>query len=92
MKPKNETELVDWIYTMHLQNLSGREDFTESFKQGITATIKELRELKLFDLHGVTQRSEPVCPVCRDKGYYTYGGSFGGPVMTQRCSCGANGG
>ena len=40
----------------------------------------------------VSQQSEPVCPVCRGKGYYTYGGSFGGSVMTQRCSCGANGG
>ena len=53
MEFKNEAELIDWIYTMHLQNLSGREDFTEAFKQGITATIKELRELKLFDLHSV---------------------------------------
>ena len=33
----------------------------------------------------------PVCPLCKDKGYYSFGGSFGGAVQTVRCSCGANG-
>ena len=49
--------------------------------------IKEPREgetddteqgaLPIFDV------SDTACP-----GYYSYGGSFGGPTMTQRCSCG----
>lgn len=28
-----------------------------------------------------------VCPYCFDTGFYTYGGSFGGSTMTERCFC-----
>ena len=43
-----------------------------------------------LNILAVSQAKRPVCPICRDTGYYTYGGSFGGATMTQRCSCGAN--
>ena len=33
----------------------------------------------------------PVCPLCKGKGEYSFGGSFGGTVQTVRCPCGANG-
>ena len=33
----------------------------------------------------------PVCPLCKGKGEYSFGGSFGGAVQTVRCPCGANG-
>ena len=55
MEIKNESELINWVYDMHLQNLSGREDFTQAFKQGIEATIEELRELKLLNLPDVVK-------------------------------------
>lgn len=31
--------------------------------------------------------NSPVCPRCLDTGFFTYGGSFGGPTMTERCFC-----
>lgn len=45
MKFQNEKELVEWVYDMHLQNLSGRENFEEAFKNGIESTIEELKIL-----------------------------------------------
>ena len=47
---KTKEELIDWIYTMHLQNTNGRESGDEMFKLGIEACLRELSELKLFDL------------------------------------------
>jgi hypothetical protein len=29
-----------------------------------------------------------VCPLCKNTGEYSFGGSFGGSVQTQRCPCG----
>lgn len=29
------------------------------------------------------------CSMCHGTGEYSYGGSFGGPTMTQSCKCGA---
>lgn len=49
MKFKSEEDLIEWVYDMHLQNLSGREDFVTAFKCGIEATIEELKDLKLFN-------------------------------------------
>jgi|AntAceMinimDraft_17_1070374.scaffolds.fasta_scaffold699068_1 hypothetical protein len=58
MDIKNEKELIEWVYDMHLQNLSGREDFLEAFKQGIESTIEELKELKFLNLDFVVGGSE----------------------------------
>lgn len=60
MKFKNETELIDWIYTMQLQNTNGRESHNEMFKKGIEATVTELCELKLLNLHGVNNRASKL--------------------------------
>ena len=60
MEIKNEKELIEWVYDMHLQNLSGREDFVDAFKQGIEATIDELKELKFLNLPFVINRSYSI--------------------------------
>ena len=67
MDIKNEKELIEWVYDMHLQNLSGREDFTEAFKNGIEATIEELKELKFLNLPFVSNNEVRVkfCEVCQ---------------------------
>lgn len=41
---KSKEELVDWIYTIHLQNTNGRETHEEMFKLGIEACLEELEE------------------------------------------------
>ena len=41
---KSILELTEEIYWLELQNLSGREDFQESFRKGITAAIEHLQE------------------------------------------------
>lgn len=51
---KTEQELIDWIYSMQLQNTNGRETYDEMFKLGIEACLNELRELKLFSIPDVT--------------------------------------
>lgn len=38
-------ELIDWIYTMHLQNNTEHNTFEEAFKAGIECAIEELIEL-----------------------------------------------
>lgn len=43
-----KNDLIEWVYTMYLQNLSGRENFDESFKYGIESTINELIELQII--------------------------------------------
>lgn len=60
MEIKSEKELIEWVYEMHLQNLNGREDFVDAFKQGIEATIEELEELKFLNLPFVVGRSEQL--------------------------------
>jgi hypothetical protein len=61
MEFKNEQQLIEWVYTMRLQNTNGRETHNEMFKQGIEAAINELKQLKLLDLHIVIKS---VCPKC----------------------------
>lgn len=40
-------------------------------------------------LLALEKRSETeVCPLCNNTGEYSFGGSFGGSVQTQRCPCG----
>ena len=36
--------LIDYAYTLNLQNLSGREDFEEAFRLGIMTGVDELIE------------------------------------------------
>lgn len=50
---KTEQELIEWIYSMQLQNTNGRETCDEMFKLGIEACLTELRELKLFSIPDV---------------------------------------
>jgi hypothetical protein len=64
MEFKNEQELIEWVYTMHLQNTNGRETHNEMFKQGIEAAINELKQLKLLDLHIVMKS---VCQYCKEQ-------------------------
>jgi hypothetical protein len=65
MDIKNEKELIEWVYDMHLQNLSGREDFVDAFKKGIEATIEELKELKFLNKHIVIKGAAgAVCDIC----------------------------
>ena len=40
-----QDKLVDEIYWLELQNLSGREDFQEAFRLGIQAAVEHLTEL-----------------------------------------------
>lgn len=47
---KSKEELTEWIHAMHLQNTNGRESGDEMFKLGIEACLKELIDLKLFEL------------------------------------------
>ena len=35
----------------------------------------------------ISDVSNSVCPLCHGTGYYSYGGSFGGAVQTERCHC-----
>ena len=39
-----EDKLVDEIYWLELQNLSGREDFQKAFRLGIQAAVEHLTE------------------------------------------------
>ena len=40
----SEQALVNEIYWLELQNLSGREDFQEAFRLGIQAALDHLKE------------------------------------------------
>ena len=42
---RREEKLVDEIYWLYLQNLSGREDFQEAFRLGIESAVEHLTEL-----------------------------------------------
>jgi hypothetical protein len=41
-------EFIEYVETLHLQNLSGREDFHKAFQLGIGAAFDEIEELGLF--------------------------------------------
>ena len=41
MKSRME-KLIDEIFWLNLQNLSGREDFQEAFREGIRAAVEHL--------------------------------------------------
>lgn len=62
MEFKTESELVEWVYDMHLQNTNGRESHSEMFKLGIEAAIEELKELKLLKL---PHSMKSVCAKCK---------------------------
>ena len=84
-KFKTEQELIDWIYSMQLQNTNGRETYNEMFKLGIEACLTELRELKLFSIPAVIKSvcddctaypfdergKTPLCETCRGNHYQT---------------------
>tara|TARA_B100001750_G_C15323054_1_gene503232 strand:+ start:561 stop:842 length:282 start_codon:yes stop_codon:yes gene_type:complete len=55
---KDNKELAEWVYDMHLQNTNGRETHEEMFKLGIENTIEELTELNLLGLFSVSQQRE----------------------------------
>jgi hypothetical protein len=55
-------EFIEYVETLHLQNLSGREDFHKAFQLGIGAAFDEIKQLeltavvqakpeKVFDIH-----------------------------------------
>jgi hypothetical protein len=58
MKEFKTEELIEWIYTMQLQNTNGRETPEEMFRLGIEATISEMKELKLLNMHFIVGQSE----------------------------------
>jgi len=71
---KTADDLAEWVYTMHLQNTSGRETENEMFRLGIENCIQELTELNLLDLPVVTKTERSAvlgCPECgcRKSGY-----------------------
>lgn len=76
-----------------------KENLThEQYKQLLLdngVIIKEPREGKTDDTEQgalpIFDVSDTACPICHGLGSYTYGGSFGGPTMTQQCSCGQAG-
>jgi len=48
MSKEEEEKLVEEIYWLELQNLSGREDFQKAFEAGIRAAVSHFSEqLKL---------------------------------------------
>ncbi|MDA3854985.1 MAG: hypothetical protein PF569_01910 [Candidatus Woesearchaeota archaeon] len=44
-KDKTKEEIIDLVYTLHLQNTSGRETPDEMFRLGIEACYEELCEV-----------------------------------------------
>lgn len=59
-----------------------------------TQKSKRFREIgkQRDELRKILELSKPKntpakCHLCHDTGLFTYGGSFGGATMTQRCSC-----
>lgn len=48
---------------------------------------KEEYKKLLIDNDVIIPKDFDVCEICHGKGYYSYGGSFGGGVITEKCSC-----
>jgi hypothetical protein len=62
---ETKKELIEYIYSMHLQNNTERIDFDRAFKYGIECAIDELIELKKLREADVSGRSEQlVCTFC----------------------------
>jgi len=50
---------------------------------------KSVRDNMLVDQSVKSNRVKSnVCSICFGTGTYSYGGSFGGAILTQKCSCG----
>ncbi len=48
-KIKTESDLINWIETMHLQNQNGRETNEDLYRLGIENTIEELIDLGVLE-------------------------------------------
>lgn len=45
----DKDKFIEIVDTLHAQNLSGREDFRDAFKSGISAAFDEFEKLKVCD-------------------------------------------
>jgi hypothetical protein len=57
-----EEEFVEYVETLHLQNITGRETPEAAFKSGIIAAYEEFKQLSLGTV--VQAKPEKVCAMC----------------------------
>lgn len=62
-------KFIEMVETLHAQNLSGREDFRESFKAGIEAAFEEYEKLKVCEDCGRNKvfDDQSWCNQCNDE-------------------------
>lgn len=62
---RTKEEFIEYVSTMELQNLSGREDFQEAFEIGIAAAYDQIVEDRKLS-------NVSICGDCEGKGYIFY--------------------
>lgn len=61
---------------------------SEALRYGVdVGTGRDFSKSYFFNRKALDDIKMANCPICKDTGSYTIGGSFGGPVTTHKCEC-----